>query len=442
MKRNNLRIASIGALAAVGFSLAGCGQAASTDADSAGAQSLEVWTRSDGEGAKTYDAVFEKFTEETGIEVKHVADPDLSTRLQASASAGDLPDMIINDAASLGTYQSQGLLEALDPATIDVDGVVSQDTWDTTIGLDGEHYGVPWSRHVLSADIRSDWLDSLGLAAPVTLDDFAEVAEAFATQDPDGNGQDDTEGWAVPLTADNGYATWWIAPIVWGFGGDFVADNEDGTFTSMVASDETIAAVDAARSVGCHDPALVQADAITADSTGAYDTFLAGQAGINTFGPWQTLTIDEKLGAENWEILAPPAGPEGTVGLAEGENIYLMAGSDAQDARGEFAQWALGEEAQTLAMTFNTTPAVKLPVNTNIDAGEVRDDPRWSQVQDIYVESGRFFPWKIDFGAIRQATGESLNAVFADCSTNQTEAEMADLDKVIVGILESQGVGS
>jgi putative aldouronate transport system substrate-binding protein len=42
--------------------------------------------------------------------------------------------------------------------------------------------------------IRKDWLDKLNLQAPTTTDEFLEVAKAFTTGDPDGNGQNDTLG--------------------------------------------------------------------------------------------------------------------------------------------------------------------------------------------------------------------------------------------------------
>lgn len=42
---------------------------------------------------------------------------------------------------------------------------------------------------------RADWLEKLGLEVPKTPEEFKEVMIAFATQDPDGNGVDDTYGW-------------------------------------------------------------------------------------------------------------------------------------------------------------------------------------------------------------------------------------------------------
>ncbi len=46
---------------------------------------------------------------------------------------------------------------------------------------------------------RQDWLDKLNLEVPTTPEEFAAVMEAFTTQDPDGNGVDDTYGFAINL---------------------------------------------------------------------------------------------------------------------------------------------------------------------------------------------------------------------------------------------------
>jgi putative aldouronate transport system substrate-binding protein len=45
--------------------------------------------------------------------------------------------------------------------------------------------------------LRQDWLDKLGLKAPTTLDELFQIAEAFATQDPNGNGMADEIGLAL-----------------------------------------------------------------------------------------------------------------------------------------------------------------------------------------------------------------------------------------------------
>ena len=426
--------------AGIGLSLAACSPAAESSSAGNDGKRLDVWTRSDEVAAANYKAVFDAFTEATGIQVNYVPDPDLNNRLQIAAAAGDLPDVVINDGASLGSYQSRGLLTSVSPQALDESGAVSEEVWASTKGLDGTNYAVPYSRHMIGAGIRTDWLSALGLEEPKTLEDFVEVAKAFTSKDPDGNGANDTAGWAAPLTAEAGYAAWWTAPFIWSAGGDFVTDNGDGTFTSAITKAETIAGIEAARSVVCANPAAIQPSAIT-DTTGkAAELFYGGGAGIYSFGPWQTKTLDKNVGEGKWTVITPPSGSAGTAALAEGENVYLMAGSEATDAQAEFAKFLISEEGQKLGMTAGTVPSVRLSVNSALDAGTVRQDDRWAAVQSIYDESGRAFPTKIDFASIRSAAGETFNAIYASCGNDNVKSELSKLDQVLTQSLKDQGV--
>ncbi|NKF30862.1 extracellular solute-binding protein, partial [Pseudomonas sp. BGM005] len=62
--------------------------------------------------------------------------------------------------------------------------------------VDGHLYGVPFQKPKARYGvlIRQDWLDNLGLETPHTIEELSEVAVAFTTQDPDGNGKNDTTG--------------------------------------------------------------------------------------------------------------------------------------------------------------------------------------------------------------------------------------------------------
>ena len=53
--------------------------------------------------------------------------------------------------------------------------------------------------------VRKDWMDKLGLEEPSTLDEMADLLRAFITEDPDGNGQDDTVGLVVHNEVYGGY---------------------------------------------------------------------------------------------------------------------------------------------------------------------------------------------------------------------------------------------
>lgn len=60
----------------------------------------------------------------------------------------------------------------------------------------GKVYGLYWELEVSRQGIqyRKDWLDKLGLQEPRTIDELYQVMTAFAKNDPDGNGKQDTYG--------------------------------------------------------------------------------------------------------------------------------------------------------------------------------------------------------------------------------------------------------
>jgi len=63
--------------------------------------------------------------------------------------------------------------------------------------------------------VRTDWLEELNLEVPETTDELLDVARAFAKEDPDGDGQDNTygitlSGWSGPTLSDMFGAGKWI----------------------------------------------------------------------------------------------------------------------------------------------------------------------------------------------------------------------------------------
>ena len=74
---------------------------------------------------------------------------------------------------------------------------------------DGKYYGITNGfSYQDGADmfwIRKDWLDKLNLKAPETLEDLEAIMEAFKTQDPDGNGVDDTYAIAMNASSQNAW---------------------------------------------------------------------------------------------------------------------------------------------------------------------------------------------------------------------------------------------
>ena len=84
------------------------------------------------------------------------------------------------------------------------------DVWSYSY-YEGKNYGVPnVNQGHLYAHIpqyRQDWLENVGLDIPETLDELHDVLKAFTFDDPDGNGKNDTYGYAPNSTH---YSGWFI----------------------------------------------------------------------------------------------------------------------------------------------------------------------------------------------------------------------------------------
>ena len=135
--------------------------------------------------------------------------------------------------------------------------------------------------------IRQDWLDKLGLEAPRTWDEMVKVAEAFVTQDPDGNGEDDTIGILGPSNSDHmnaiGGNQYGLDPLFSSFQSypQYWLQGKDGTVEYGSIQPETRDALEKISELYTNkliDPEML----VRSDSK---EPLLAGKVGI-FFGPW------------------------------------------------------------------------------------------------------------------------------------------------------------
>ncbi|KAA9086868.1 extracellular solute-binding protein [Microbacterium radiodurans] len=397
-------------------------------------QPLEVWSRSGPEAARTYQAVFDAFTRETGIQVEYLATVEFETQLQARAAARDLPDVLIYDQSSMAHYVDEGMLLPVDRGAIAGADELSEDSWRSVQMADGDYYGVPFSQHAQVTFIRKDWREKLGFEVPETHDELLALATAFATQDPDGNGVADTFGMAVPGTTDRGFFAWWSAPYLWQRGGEIVS-GEDGPYTAAIADDDSVAAVEWLQDVIC-TPSMVQPGALT--NASATPFFAEGKAGIYQTGPYAFANFDNTPGADAYEVITAPAGPGGSTTLQERTSIYFGASTDKHDKQHALAEFLISTAGQELGMTAPGQPVVRLPVNEGIDAVAVYGDDRWAVVQE-QLEDSRLFPSDIDFTVVRQDIAESFNSSFGQCSADA--ASLRALADRMDEELAAQGTG-
>lgn len=137
---------------------------------------------------------------------------EATTQLSLMVSAGEqMPDIICTNGAlsaeAILDYGSKGVLiplgDMLNNPEIapNFNSVVSEEDRNIMLegstSADGNIYSMTqyepqaWNMTPYRFYINQTWLDKLGLNVPTTTDEYKEVLKAFATQDPNGNGQAD-----------------------------------------------------------------------------------------------------------------------------------------------------------------------------------------------------------------------------------------------------------
>jgi multiple sugar transport system substrate-binding protein len=431
-------LAATAALLVVGAGLTACGDSGE-DKDAGAA--LQIWVRKPPGGAaeKTDQDLAAKFTAQTGIPAKVTAlFDDFETKLQQAAAQKHLPDVVINDTDRLGGLVKQGLVGEVDKAGLAGQADLTPSAWQAATGADGKIYGVPFSAQSFALFIRKDWRTRLGLPLPKTQADLDALAKAFTTKDPDGNGKADTYGYVIPGSTKRGYTSWYFTSFLWSGGGDFFT-GQTGSFTPAISSPQAVAAVQEFKKQFCTDKTVVPG-AVTAETTQAHPLFESGKGGIYFTGPYNMARFDKNLGKDKYEVVALPAGPGGkSASLAEGENVYLMAGSKNTGGQKKFAEFAVSVEGQTIGMAGDTEGnVVRLPVNSKVDMKSVRKDTRWSVFEDVYKSVGRYVPVVPDWTPFRQDSADTLNAIVANCASNP-KAELEKLNQTFTDELTKQG---
>jgi multiple sugar transport system substrate-binding protein len=426
-RRRARRILAVAAAVLVaGSGLTACGDAGDkTDAKA----ELQIWVRKPPGSSteKTDQQLAATFTGQTGIPARVTAlFDDFETKLQQSAAQKHLPDIVINDTDRLGGLVKQGLVREIDKNAIAGQADLTPASWQAATGADGKIYGVPFSAQSFALFIRKDWRTRLGLALPKSWADLDAMAKAFTTRDPDGDGKADTYGYVIPGSTKRGYLSWYFANFLWSAGGDYLT-GKTGAFTPAINDARSLAAVQELKKQFCTDKTVVPGS-ITAETTQAHPLFESGRGGIYLTGPYNMARFDKNLGKDKYEVVALPAGPGGTsVSLAEGENVYLMAGSANPSGQQKFAEFAVSTQGQTMGMAGDTDGnVVRLPVNAKVDMAAVRKDTRWQLFADIYQSVGRYVPVVPDWTPFRQESADAFNAIVANCGSDPK----AELDKL------------
>lgn len=193
--------------------------------------------------------------------------------------------------------------------------VTPEQAWDSTL-YDGQQMAVAHNVYDLNIWLsiyRQDWLDKLGLGVPQTIDEYGEALRAFTTNDPDGNGADDTYGRLL-------YNTIRFDDDIFHAFGVAVGHHMNGFWRErdgVLALDwvqpqmkDALAWMRAVWADGAFHP-----DSISIPLGRGSDAFLGGFVG-NMYSSWNGIDVNtERLQAVNPDaVLVPGPAPEGPGG--------------------------------------------------------------------------------------------------------------------------------
>jgi len=160
------------------------------------------------------------YLDEFGINVEYlwsVPAAQYEQKLNVAISANDLPDIIECNArqfkllvdSGVATDMTQHFKDGASPFTMEM-MAADNNTALSQATIDGKLMALPAVSGNIDACsmlwIRADWLKTLGLAAPKTIDEMVKIAEAFVKNDPDQNGKDDTLGLGLVKDLFGGFA--------------------------------------------------------------------------------------------------------------------------------------------------------------------------------------------------------------------------------------------
>lgn len=206
-------------------------------------------------------------------------------KMNAVMASGELPDVwMFNDRTFFQQAYESGMLADLtdvfdEYATPALKEYMARypDSFEGA-SFDGRLYAFPYMNDNFHQAaylwIRDDWLENLNAEVPTTIDELVALAHRFTYEDPDGNGVDDTYGFALnKRIVYNNYAT--ILGLIgaygvpgYGFDGAFYRD-EDGNMTYAYLNPgmkDALAVVRQLYADGCIDPEFVVKDVDTMET--------------------------------------------------------------------------------------------------------------------------------------------------------------------------------
>ncbi|TBL74599.1 extracellular solute-binding protein [Paenibacillus thalictri] len=295
------------------------------------------------------------------LKFQWISQDNYKEKLNVMAASGEFPDSFLLMKDDFLKWRDKGIFLDIKPLLAKYPNLAKQLGGEEQLQFmspKGKYYSFPYYQieTQTSFGIRKDWLDKLGLQMPQTLDDFYNVTKAFAKQDPDGNGKNDTYGFSASLLA-NKTDFKHIDQIKAAYGLVNTWGLKDGKVISWHSQNKELKDF-AAFMAKAYAEGVLDKDFAINKVKDPQDKYEAGKVGIDDVVPnvfYQTIEpnlkkIDPK--GETVQLL-PPKGPTGLQGTATNaitQRIVINAKIDAkkQDRLMKLFDYLVSDEGNTL----------------------------------------------------------------------------------------------
>lgn len=176
--------------------------------------SIGMWDADKAFAKRDSDEMLKKIETQFNVKLtpKNVSWSDYQEKFRLWGAADELPDIIATDMYNTATYNQwidQGIIRPL-PDDLskypNVKKVMNQPDVQP-LKVNGKFYMIPRLTFDSTGDwvmerglvVRKDWMEKLGISAPVTFEDYKAMFKKFAEADPDNNKKNDTVGVTVRL---------------------------------------------------------------------------------------------------------------------------------------------------------------------------------------------------------------------------------------------------
>ena len=362
MKQKQI-IALVSATALAATALAGCGKTSEENTQTTSEENTQTTAVGEAEGTAKEDLPFSKYAEtvtvhlggsmnpnakildgmsyednaytrflkdDLNIEVVYdwiASSSDYDEKMNLCIGSGTIPEMMNVNATQYRALLKYDMIQPLDQyfedyASDKLKGFVEsggEELKKCITNDKGEMMAIPAPNMMVGEMnemwIRQDWLDNLGLEVPRTWDEMAAVAEAFVTQDPDGNGEDDTIGILGPGNSnhinDIGDNQFGLDPLFCSFQSypQYWLQDEDGTVKYGSIQPETRVALEKIQKL--YTDKLIDPEMLVRNN--CQEAVLSGKVGI-FFGPWWSgYTVGEATlaGEADWRAYFTPLSEDG-----------------------------------------------------------------------------------------------------------------------------------